>query len=166
MLRGTRHSGFTLLELLVVLTVIGVLMGLFGAGYLRSIRAGEVRQGAAQIAADLRAARSSAQRQSQNASFAWADGMGTLSSYTLSLPSGTSARTLPNRVTFRCVSGGGCPAASSGVRTLTYLAPYGEMTSTINGLRLLVESTTPNVPALEVRVVGVTGRVMITAATP
>ncbi|WP_102128416.1 prepilin-type N-terminal cleavage/methylation domain-containing protein [Deinococcus planocerae] len=166
MSRRLRRSGFTLIELLVVLVILGVLMGLFGMGYLRSVRAGEVRQGAAQLAADLRAARSSAQRQSQSASFSWADGMTNLSTYTLSLPSGTSVRSLPNRVTFRCVSGGGCPAASSGVRTLTYLAPYGEMTSTINGMRLLVESTVPNIPALEVRVVGVTGRVMITAVSP
>lgn len=162
--RPANVSGFTLLELLVVLTVLGILMGVLGMSYLRSVRAGEVREGAARIAADLRAARASAQRQSQNASLTWAGGMSSLNTYTLVLSSGPRARSLPPGVTFRCITNGGCPVASSGVRTLTYQAPYGEMTTAINGMRLLVESTTPNIPAIEVRVVGVTGRVMITAA--
>lgn len=149
--------GFTLLELLVVLTILGILMGLFGMSYLRSIRAAEVREGANQIASDLRAARASAQRRSTPGAFKWA-GTGRLSSYTLELPSGTATpktMNLPSGVTFRCLSG--CPAA----RTLTYSAPYGEMTTTINGTQLIVESQTPDIPAVEVRVVGVTGRVML-----
>lgn len=164
--RPASVSGFTLIELLVVLVILGILMGLFGMSYIRSVRAGEVREGAAILAADLRAARASAQRQSQNASLTWEGGTKSLTTYTLILPSGTRTRSLPSTVTFRCVTNGGCPVSSGGVRTLTYQAPYGEMTSAINGMRLLVESTTPNLPALEVRVVGVTGRVMLTAATP
>lgn len=156
-------SGFTLLEILIVLAVLGILMGIFGLSYLRSIRAAEVREGANQMAADLRSARASAQRRSQNASLTWADGTAALTTYSVLIPSAPAAqaRTLPRGVTFRCVTGGGCPAASAGVRTLTYNAPYGEMTTTINGIRFLVESQTPNIPAIEVRVVGVTGRVML-----
>lgn len=160
------ESGFTLIELLVVLAIVGILMGIFGVSYLRSIRAAEVREGANQIAADLRAARASAQRRSQNASFIWADGTTALTTYSILIPPNTVAqtRTLPRGVTFRCMTGGGCPAASGSVRTLTYNAPYGEMTTAINGTRLLVESQTPNIPAVEVRVVGVTGRVMLVKA--
>ncbi|MEF2280437.1 type II secretion system protein [Deinococcus sp. YIM 134068] len=166
MSRARPLSGFTLIELLVVLTVLGILMGVLGISYLRSIRTGEVREGAALMAADLRAARASAQRQSQNASLTWEGGTKALNTYNLLLSSASQARSLPRNVTFRCVTNGGCPVSSGGVRTLTYQAPYGEMTSAINGMRLLVESTTPGIPALEVRVVGVTGRVMVTAATP
>lgn len=149
--------GFTLIELLVVIAILGVLMGIFGLSYLRSIRAAEVREGANQITADLRAARASAQRRSTPGAFKWT-GTGSLGSYTLELPSGTATpktADLPRGVTFRCLDG--CPAA----RTLTYNAPYGEMTTTINGTRFIVESQTPNIPAIEVRVVGVTGRVMV-----
>lgn len=161
-MKGSYQKGFTLIELLVVLAILGILMGMFGMFYLRSIRAGEVREGANQIAADLRAARASAQRRSSPGAFKWA-GTGSLSSYTLEIPSGTTTpktASLPRGVTFRCLDG--CPAA----RTLTYSAPYGEMTTTINGTRFIVESQTPSIPAVEVRVVGVTGRVMVTAVTP
>lgn len=150
-------SGFTLIELLVVLAILGILMGIFGLSYLRSIRSAEVREGANQIAADLRAARSNAQRRSTPGAFKWT-GTGGLTSYTLEIPSGTAtpkAASLPRGVTFRCLDG--CPAG----RTLTYNAPYGEMTTTINGTRFIVESQTPNIPPIEVRVVGVTGRVMV-----
>lgn len=155
-----RQHGFTLIELLIVLAVLGILMGLFGMSYLRSVRAAEVREGANQIAADLRAARASAQRQSAPGAFRWA-GTGNLTGYTVELPSGTATpkiATLPSGVTFRCESG--CPAA----RTLTYNAPYGEMTTTISGTRFMVESQAVNIPAIEVRVVGVTGRVMLVVA--
>lgn len=155
-----RRHGFTLIELLIVLAILGILMGLFGLSYVRSIRAAEVREGANQIAADLRAARSSAQRQSAPGAFRWA-GTGSLTGYTVEIPSGTATpktATLPRGVTFRCESG--CPPT----RTLTYNAPYGEMTTTINGARFVVESQTPNIPAIEVRVVGVTGRVMLVKA--
>lgn len=152
-----RQHGFTLIEILVVLAILGILMGIVGLSYLRSIRAAEVREGANQIAADLRAARSSAQRRSTPGAFKWA-GTGSLTGYTLEIPSGTATpktASLPPGVTFRCVDG--CPAA----RTLNYNAPYGEMTTMINGTRLIVESQTTNIPAIEVRVVGVTGRVML-----
>ncbi|WP_040383516.1 prepilin-type N-terminal cleavage/methylation domain-containing protein [Deinococcus apachensis] len=155
----TRH-GFTLVELLIVLAILGILMSIFSVSYLRSIRAAEVREGAGQIAADLRAARSSAQRQSMPGAFKWA-GTGSLTSYTLELPSGTATpktASLPRGVTFRCLDG--CPST----RTLVYNAPYGEMTSAINGTRFIVESQAPNIPSIEVRVVGVTGRVMLVRA--
>lgn len=152
-----RQHAFTLIELLIVLAILGILMGLFSVSYLRSIRAAEVREGANQIAADLRAARASAQRQSAPGAFRWA-ATGNLTGYTVEIPSGTTTpkvATLPRGVTFRCESG--CPSA----RTLTYNAPYGEMTTAISGIRFIVESQTANVPAIEVRVVGVTGRVML-----
>lgn len=151
-----RH-GFTLLEILIVLAILGILMGIFGMSYLRSIRAAEVREGANQIAADLRAARSAAQRRSSPGTFRWA-GVGSLTGYTVEIPSGTATpktAILPRGVTFRCLDG--CPTS----RTLTYSAPYGEMTTTINGSRFIVESQTPNIQAVEVRVVGITGRVML-----
>lgn len=149
-------QGFTLIELLIVLAIVGILMGLFGMSYLRSIRSAEVREGANQIAADLRAARASAQRRSEGATLRWAAGSN-LGSYTLELPTGTAipkVALLPQGVTFRCLSG------CSG-NNVTYTAPYGEMNININGTRLIVESQTPNIPAVEVRVVGVTGRVML-----
>ncbi len=92
--------------------------------------------------------------------FKWA-GTGSLTSYTLELPSGTATpktASLPRGVTFRCLDG--CPST----RTLVYNAPYGEMTSAINGTRFIVESQAPNIPSIEVRVVGVTGRVMLVRA--
>lgn len=153
-----RKHGFTLIELLVVIAIVSILMGIFSVSYLRSIRAAEVREGANQITADLRAARASAQRRSTPGSLRWT-GTGTQTSYTLEIPSGTVIRTasLPRGVRFSCVSG--CNGS-----VVTYTAPYGEMNSNINGTRLLVESTTSSVQAIEVRVVGLTGRVMLVKA--
>lgn len=153
-----KSQGFTLFEFLIVLAILGVILGLLSTAYLRSIRAAEVREGANQIAADLRSARSSAQRRSTASNFRWA-GTGALTTYTVEIPAGTTTprlATLPPSVRFRCLDG--CPTS----RTLTYNSPYGEMTSSINGTRFLVESRASNIPSLQVRVVGVTGRVTIT----
>ena len=91
-----RQHGFTLIELLIVLAVLGILMGLFGMSYLRSVRAAEVREGANQIAADLRAARASAQRHSEGATLRWAAGSN-LANYTLELPTGTASTRVARR---------------------------------------------------------------------
>ena len=61
---ATRQGGMTLLEILLVITIIGIMLALFGLSYVRSIRSAELREAAAQVATDFRRARSQVQRSS------------------------------------------------------------------------------------------------------
>ena len=62
-----RHkAGFTLIELLVVLTVIAIISGVLIALSIRNYQDARVRDGAVQLSGELRQARASAQRISQD----------------------------------------------------------------------------------------------------
>ncbi|WP_034360723.1 pilus assembly FimT family protein [Deinococcus phoenicis] len=147
------QTGFTLLEVLVVLAIVGILMGIFGWGLVRSIRTAELREAATQVATDFRRARSQAQRGSADTS--------------LILPTSTAsaaytasgvAKTLPSNVTMVCKTNCGSGATT----TITYQAPYGELGAT--GSVFTIKSPTNGIGDLEVRIVGVTGKVILTKA--
>lgn len=148
--------GFTLLELLIALAIIGILMGIFSISLIRSIRNAELREATNQLATDFRRARSQAQRGSTD--------------ITLELPGISAAgvsykvngivKTLPNRVTVVCKTNCGSGATT----TVTYQAPYGELGAT--GSVFTVKSPVSSVDSLEVRIVGVTGKVIVTKAVP
>lgn len=150
-------EGFTLLEILVVLAIIGILAGIFGWNLIRSIRSAELREATAQVATDLRRARSQAQRGSANMQVKWSQNSdGEATAYSVN----GSSRALPHNVRFTCSSG--C-SAGAGNKSFTYMAPYGEMDATGTVLKF----TSPaNVLPLEIRVVGVTGKVIVTQGTP
>lgn len=169
MRQTTRQSGMTLLEILLIITIIGIMLTLFGLSYVRSIRSAELREAAAQVATDLRRARSQVQRSSTNITLSWTpDSEGRVSAYTV----GTDpARSLPNGVTLKCVSGCTAPAgapAGTNYNSITYTAPYGELATqngAINGKRFVLSSPATGITPLEVRVVGVTGKVILTRGT-
>lgn len=155
-----RSQGLTLIEFLVALVVVGIVVAMFGDSYVKSIRRAELREAAAQLAADFRGARAQAQRRSSDRVVSWAPGVKT-AAYSVN---GVSF-TLPNHVTFECVSG--CDATAAGNR-VTYLSPYGELSTaggTANGKILRLSSPLASIPPLDLRTVGVTGKVLV-ASTP
>ncbi len=149
-----RHAGFTLLELLMAIAVIGILAGIFGMSLIRSIRTAELREAANQVAIDFQRARSQAQRNSKDVVILVPRGTAG-STYTV----GSQTVTLANRVTLLCKTN--CGSSGATVAT-TYQSPYGELGAT--GSVFIVQSPVSGIPALEIRIVGVTGKVILTKA--
>lgn len=152
-----RPSGFTLIEFLIVIAILGILVGLVGFGTVRSARAAELREAATQVATDLRRARSQAQRGSTNVTVSWDAGNSVR--YQVS----GSERRLPGTVTLNCTSN--CSGSGTSGNLVTYTAPYGELAGA-TGKVLRLASSFPGLTPLEVRVVGVTGKVIVTQGTP
>ncbi|GAA5513552.1 hypothetical protein Dcar01_02293 [Deinococcus carri] len=147
------QTGFTLLEVLVVIAVIGILAGIFGLSIIRSIRTAELREAATQVATDFRRARSQAQRESTDVALVMPGTAGG-TSYTVR----GQPRTVPNNVTLLCTSNCG----SGSTVTVNYQAPYGELGAT--GSVFTIQSPNSSVASLEVRIVGVTGKVILAKA--
>ena len=153
------QQGLTLLELLIVLAILGILMSLAGVNFIRAMRTAELREAATQLSTDLVRMRSLAQQQSVNHAVTWS-GNGPLTGYAAD----GRSRTLPNRATFECLLG--CTAA--GASGATYVAPSGELLNAgagaAGGTVMVVRSPFAEIPPLEVRLVGLTGKVIVTRA--
>lgn len=147
----TYQKGFTLIEMLVVIAIIGILSGIFGWNLLRSIRSAELREATTNFASDLRRARSQAQRGSADMVVALPSGTAEVTQYTV------SGKTIPvaNRVKMICKSG--CSATE---KSLTYQAPFGELDRP-QGYVFEFISPMSDLNRTQVKVVGVTGKVII-----
>ncbi len=140
------NKGFSLLELLLVVAIIGILGAVVTTTFTGATRRAQVSEASAQLAADLQRARSSAQRFNQSAVLKITTT--TATTYTLTLGSQpTITRTLPTNT----------QVVVTAPLTLTYSAPFGEM-SPMTGATLTARSKTGS-EARAVRVLGVTGKV-------
>lgn len=150
-----RQNGFTLLEVLAVLAIVGILMGIFGWNLIRSIRTAELREAATQVATDLRRARSQAQRGSADVTLILPGTAGS-ATYTVN----GVGKTLPNKVKLLCKTASACGADAT--INVVYQAPYGELGAT--GSVYTVRSPISGIDDLEIRIVGVTGKIILTKA--
>lgn len=94
-----RPSGFTLIEVVVIMAVVGLLVGVVGPRIAATRRTYNLIEGTQQLAADLRRARAEALRLNTSVNFT----RSTATTYTLSRTTGGTTlwtRQLPNGVTF------------------------------------------------------------------
>lgn len=142
MQNADRWAGFTLLELLVVLAVLGVLLALATPSYLRWRDASLLRQAQTLVAAELDRARSEAKRTNSPRSVTW-----TATSF--------AGRPLEGGVTI-----------ASPPQTVTYVQPYGTLQAvggTLPAYEITLRRGTRSAP---VRVVGVFGKAVVKAVGP
>ena len=142
------QAGFTLLELLLAMSILAIVAGIFGFTLIGTYRANQVREAASQLTGDLRQARSEALKTGQSASVTVAANS---AAYTFTRAGTPQTRTLPAGVTLTNASGG---------PTVVYVAPTG----TTGGNGVTWTLTSPGgTRSLKVKVVGITGKVMIDA---
>ncbi|MFC6592117.1 Tfp pilus assembly protein FimT/FimU [Deinococcus lacus] len=149
-MRAGRISGVTLFELLIAIAVMGVLAAIGFNISLSSIRATQVREAANLVARDVREARSQAQRNSQNMTFAWSGN--TYKVARQGREASVPFKSLPRGVTLECLT-------NCGNSTVSYTAPYGELANGLGSV-LRVSMAGTNIEPIEIRIMGVTGKVM------
>ncbi len=155
-----QHStGFTLVELLAVLVVVGIVTAAIVAFSADGYRKTQLRDGATQLVADLNRARAQAQRTSASSVVTLTAAVGTPDANYKTQWAGAATATskalaAPIRV---------APYNSTySLNTITYSAPYGEVQAT--GILWEVSSLS-TATKLYIKAVGVTGKVIL-SATP
>jgi len=140
-------QGFTLLELLLVIAILGIIAGIFGWSLLGNLRATQLRDAATQIGADLRAARSATLKSGQSTTVTT-----TLNASTYTVTRGADTRTLNLP--------GGVQVSAQTAAAVQYRAPSGvtDGTGTIWTLRHPAGGR-----LMQVRIVGLTGKVILNA---
>jgi prepilin-type N-terminal cleavage/methylation domain-containing protein len=168
------NRGFTLIELLVVIAIVGIVTAAIVTFSARSFRESQLRDGAAQLVADLNRARSQSQRTSSDSLVRLSGTFGNPNqNYTTQWAGATaqSSKALPNPIRV-------APQAVGLPNVIKYAAPYGEITNAtaaetgagnvgtgaISGAILEISSLSTT-SRLYVKVVGVTGKVIL-SATP
>ena len=151
--------GFTLVELLAVLAIIGIVTAVIVAFSADSYRKTQLRDGATQLVADLNRARAQAQRTSS-------DSVVTLTTAAVGSPDANYATQWAGATT---ATNKALPApirvapynSTYSLGAIRYSAPYGEVTAT--GILWEVSSLSTT-SKLYIKAVGVTGKVMLSAA--
>lgn len=149
-IQKSRQRGFSLLELLLVIAIIGVVSAFGLSSFRAESERARINQAAAQVVADLQRARSASQRYNQDASFSI--NATTTDKYELVIGGVTSKRTLPT----------GAQLSAANAFTLKYSAPFGEVRDAIPStitVKLAGRDTKPRY----IKVLGVTGKVILSA---
>jgi prepilin-type N-terminal cleavage/methylation domain-containing protein len=150
--RGTSFDqrGFTLIELLIVLAILGILGGMTLWIYIRESRLSYVRQAAFELQADIENLRTSAIRLNGSAIFERLSN----TQVRFTLP-GAAPRTesLPPGVSIQLGTGSN--------NSFTYQAPLATITTGSN----VYEISLANAPSVFVKVIGVTGKVVLSATS-
>ncbi|UBV42653.1 prepilin-type N-terminal cleavage/methylation domain-containing protein [Deinococcus taeanensis] len=135
-------QGFTLLEALLVLSILGIMLGVGAYSMLAYLGSRQLQEGSAQLASDLERVRSGALRYNTSATFELLDAR----SYRLTINGAAVTAVLPYNLTLQ-----------NAPLTLTYSAPYSELSSAPVTLLLRHPRTTRTA---QLRTVGVTGKVV------
>jgi type IV fimbrial biogenesis protein FimT len=136
------RQGFTLVELLVTLAILGIVLAIGTSSMLSYWNSRQLQEGAAQLAADVERVRSGALRYNTTATFEQV----TATTYRLTINGASSTVTLPHSLSL-----------TNAPVTLTYSAPYSELTSAPATLVLRHPRTARTA---QMRTVGVTGKVI------
>ena len=153
-MNAMRTRGFSIIEMIIALTIMGIIAAIGSVSLLGARKNSSVREGVATVAAALRQARSETQRYNADTIFAIGSG-GT--SYTLTRSGTTRTFNLPTSTYLE--------TAISTIPTVTYKAPYGEVAQTGAAfcVSLVAVCTNSNAFGYKVNlgVVGLSGKVVI-----
>lgn len=142
------QRGLTLIELLIVIVIIGILTTVGFVNLLNAQHSTLVHQASTELAANLRTARSDAQRYDENVRFALPENPAT--SYILTYGTINRQVELPQGTQLKVVAG------SSSV---TYNAPFGE-TDAVNREYQVRLARPGSSPTMYIKLVGITGKVV------
>ncbi|MCD0164465.1 Tfp pilus assembly protein FimT/FimU [Deinococcus sp. 12RED42] len=137
-------QGFTLIEVLIVMAVLGIVLAIAGNSLLGYLQSQQMREAARQVAGDLERVRSGAMRYNTEATFE----IISATSYRMTVNGVAQTITLPASTQITST-----PANA----TLTYSAPYSELTS---AQASIVVKRTGSTKQTILRTVGVTGKVI------
>ncbi|MFN4250782.1 Tfp pilus assembly protein FimT/FimU [Deinococcus sp.] len=137
-------QGFTLIEVLIVMAVLGIVLAIAGNSLLGYLQSQQMREAARQVAGDLERVRSGAMRYNTEATFEIISS----TSYRMKVNGASETVTLPASTQITST-----PANAK----LTYSAPYSELTS---AQATIVVKRTGSTKQTTLRTVGVTGKVV------
>jgi prepilin-type N-terminal cleavage/methylation domain-containing protein len=148
--RNRRTQGFSLIELLVVMAIVGILSAVLFVSSARSVRQQQLREAGTQLLADVNRARTQATQSSTATSVtltSTAASSPKATYVTVWSPGGSVTQTLPNNVVV-------APVATY-TNTITYTAPYAE-SSVPSGVVWVLRNALGE--TLHIKLLGTTGK--------